>query len=290
MTIVVDIVDLINSSMRALRESEQQVAAVVLADQQFVITASTTELAQRANVSATSITRFCRALGFKGLREFKLCVAQNLAVNAHFMADSVVRSDSFSELVSSLTGTLTTALAEIADDLPQADVADALDVIARAGHISLMPADQWSQGVALDAHVRLLRMGIESSVHFAVDEQRMLAGLARERTALIVLAADATSSDLLDLLDVMGMHGDRCVLIAPALGPARTFAGTQLVIRNARGREIFSQSAIRYKQAIIIDILCTAHSLNLSEGIEERNRFVEEQQPPPLKRQIQQRR
>ncbi len=285
MTIVVDIVDLINSSMRSLRESEQQVAAVVLSDQQFVITASTTELAERANVSATSITRFCRALGFKGLREFKLCVAQNLAVNAHFMADSVVRSDSFSALVNSLTSTLTTALSEIGDDLPQSDVADALDIIARAGHVSILPVDQWSHGVALDAHVRLLRMGVESSVHFASDEQRMLAGLTRESTALIVLAADATNTDLLDLLDVIGPQGERTVLVSPALGPSKTFSGVQLTIRNSRGREIFAQSAIRYKQAIIIDILCTAHSLNLAEGVEERHRYVKEQEPPPLKRQ-----
>ena len=61
-------------------------------------------------------------------------------------------------------------------------------------------------------------------------------------------------------------------------------AGTHLVMRNTRGPEIFAQSATRHKQAIIIDILCTAHSLNLAEGIEERRRFVEEQQPPPLKR------
>ena len=284
MTVVVDIVGLINSSMRSLRESEQQVAAVVLADQQFVITASTTELAQRANVSSTSITRFCRALGFKGLREFKLCVAQNLAVNAHFMADSVVRSDSFSELVHALTGTLASALAEIADDLPQIQVADALDVIASAGHVSLLPVDQWSQGVALDAHVRLLRMGIESSVHLAADEQRMLAGIVRDRTALIVLATDGNNPDLLDLLDLIGLQSGRSVLISPGLGPAKSFAGTHLVIRNTRGPEIFAQSATRHKQAIIIDILCTAHSLNLAEGIEERRRFVEEQQPPPLKR------
>ncbi|MDP1730912.1 MAG: MurR/RpiR family transcriptional regulator [Devosia sp.] len=285
MTIVVDIVDLINGSMRSLRESEQQVATVVLADQQFATTASTTELAKRANVSATSITRFCRALGFKGLREFKLCVAQNLAVNAHFMANSVVRTDSFSELVASLTGALTTALSDINSDLSPTAFPEALDIIASARHVSVLPVDQWSQGIALDAHVRLLRMGIESSVHFAVEEQRMMAGIARETNALIVIAADGGNPDLADLIDLVGIQDAGVILIAPSLNRGQAFSGTHLVVRNSSPVEMFAQSAVRYRQSIIIDILCTGHSLNLSEGLAERRRQVEQQVPPPLKRE-----
>ena len=163
MTVVVDIVELITSAMKSLRESEQQVAAVVLEDQQFAISASTTELAKRANVSATSITRFCRALGFQGLREFKLCVAQNLAVNAHFMANSTKRTDSFTELVEALTDGLAGALADMNNDISLDVFSEALDIIAEARHVNVFPLDQKSQGMALDAHIRLLRLGIESS-------------------------------------------------------------------------------------------------------------------------------
>jgi RpiR family carbohydrate utilization transcriptional regulator len=283
-TIVIDIVELINSSMRSLRESEQQVAAVVLADQQFAITASTTDLAKRANVSATSITRFCRALGFAGLREFKLCLAQNLAVNARFMANSVTHTDSFSELARAMKEALTTALSDAASDLDIAAFAAALDVIATVRHLCVLPVDQLSQGSAFDTHVRLLRMGIESSVHLLPDEQRMIIGSARSDVGFIVLTSDATAPDVSDLLDILNSQDNPAVLISPALSRGQTFNGIHLAIRNNLPVEIFAQSAVRYKQAMVIDLLCTGHSLNLSEGILERRRPVNEQLPPPLKR------
>ncbi len=284
MTVVVDIVELIKNSMKSLRESEQQVAAVVLEDQQFAVSASTTELAKRANVSATSITRFCRALGFPGLREFKLCVAQNLAVNAHFMANSTARTDSFSELVAALTQGLASTLADMNADISLDVFSDALDVIAGARHINVFPLDQKSQGVALDAHIRLLRLGVESSLHVPADEQRAVIGAARESSVFLLIAADAVGPDLADLFDGIDVEGIGAILIGPSLIGGLRFPGAHLVIRNATPVGVFAQSAIRYRQAILVDLLCTGHSLNLSESLPERRRRVEKQLPPPLKK------
>lgn len=283
MTVVVDIVELIKNSMKSLRESEQQVAAVVLEDQQFAVAASTTELAKRANVSATSITRFCRALGFQGLREFKLCVAQNLAVNAHFMANSVARTDSFSELVQSLTDGLVGALSDMNADISLEVFSDALDVIAGARHVNVFPLDQRSQGVALDAHIRLLRLGVESSFHVLPDEQRMVVGTARHASAFLLISAEPGGADLSDLFDSIGVQGAGAILIAPGLIGGVRFPGAHLVIRSSGPTGIFAQSALRYRQAILVDLLCTGHSLNLSDNLAERQRSVEEQIPPPLK-------
>lgn len=284
MTVVVDIVELINNAMKSLRESEQQVAAVVLEDQQFAVSASTTELAKRANVSATSITRFCRALGFQGLREFKLCVAQNLAVNAHFMANSTTRTDSFSELVAALTDGLSGALADMNADISLDVFSEALDIIAGARHINVFPLDQKSQGMALDAHIRLLRLGIESSIHVAAEEQRAVVGAARDMSAFLLIGADAAGPDLSDLFENIGVSGAGAVLIGPGLVGAPRFPGAHLVIRTTTPVGVFSQSAFRYKQAILIDLICTGHSLNLSENLDERKRKVEAQLPPPLKK------
>jgi RpiR family transcriptional regulator, carbohydrate utilization regulator len=284
MTVVVDIVELINTSMRSLRESEQQVAAVVLGDQQFAVIASTTELAKRANVSATSITRFCRALGFQGLREFKLCVAQNLAVNAHFMANSTARTDSFSELVASLTDGLSSALADMNADISLDVFSDALDVIADARHVNVFPLDQKSQGVAVDAHVRLLSLGLESSLHVPSDEQRAVVGAARDASAFLLIAADAGGTEFTDLFDTIGVTGGGAIMIGPGLIGGLRFPGAHLVIRNIAPIGVFAQSATRYKQAILVDLLCIGHSLNLSESLVERQRPLGPQTPPPLKR------
>jgi DNA-binding MurR/RpiR family transcriptional regulator len=265
-TVVVDIVELINAAMKSLRESEQQVAAVVLEDQQFAVSASTTEL------------------GFQGLREFKLCVAQNLAVNAHFMENSTARSDSFSELVEALTNGLSGALSDMNQDISLEAFSDALDIVAGARHINVFPLDQKSQGMALDAHIRLLRLGIESSIHAAAEEQRAVVGAAREQSAFLLIGAETAWPDLADLFDSISLSGAGAVLIGPGLVGAQRFSGVHLIIRNTTPVGIFSQSALRYKQAILIDLLCTGHSLNLADNLAEKRRTLEAQVPPPLKR------
>ena len=63
----------------ALSQAQQQVAAAMLDDPDFALRANVEALARRAKVSPPTITRFCRALGCSGLREFKLRLAHTLA-------------------------------------------------------------------------------------------------------------------------------------------------------------------------------------------------------------------
>ena len=55
---------------QSLSQGQRQVAAVMLADPDFALRANVDALARRAKVSPPTIVRFCRALGFAGLREF----------------------------------------------------------------------------------------------------------------------------------------------------------------------------------------------------------------------------
>ena len=135
MGVVPDIVDLIHRSMRSLRDLERKVAKVVLTDLQFAMTASATEIAARANVSTVSVTRFCRALGFENMREFKLCVAQNLAISAHFMLNSVARSDSLGELVRSVTDGFAAAIVDTAQDNDIDGLSASLGIISAARRV-----------------------------------------------------------------------------------------------------------------------------------------------------------
>ena len=65
-------------SSTSLSQAQRQVAAAMLDDPEFALRANVEALAERAGVSPPTITRFCRALGYSGLREFKLRLAQNV--------------------------------------------------------------------------------------------------------------------------------------------------------------------------------------------------------------------
>ena len=70
-----DILSQIKDSYGELRPAERRVADVVLADVTFSVDASNAEIARRADVSEPTVTRFCRAIGCDGVRDFKLKLA-----------------------------------------------------------------------------------------------------------------------------------------------------------------------------------------------------------------------
>jgi DNA-binding MurR/RpiR family transcriptional regulator len=65
-----DILAQIRDGYGELRPAERRVADVVLADVTFSVDASNGEIARRADVSEPTVTRFCRAIGCDGVRDF----------------------------------------------------------------------------------------------------------------------------------------------------------------------------------------------------------------------------
>ena len=52
----------------------------------FSVDASNAEIAKRAEVSEPTVTRFCRAIGCDGVRDFKLKLAQSVVVGRLYLA------------------------------------------------------------------------------------------------------------------------------------------------------------------------------------------------------------
>ncbi|MBW8835740.1 MAG: SIS domain-containing protein [Burkholderia sp.] len=89
----------IRSALASLRPAERKVADMVLNDVDFAMRASITELAQRADVSEPSVTRFCRAIGAHGLRDFKMQLAQSVAGGMPYSSAAIARSDDVQTLM-----------------------------------------------------------------------------------------------------------------------------------------------------------------------------------------------
>lgn len=283
MGVVPDIVDLIHRSVRSMRDSERQVADVVLADLQFAMTASASEIAAKADVSTASITRFCRALGFDNMREFKLCVAQNLAISAHFMSNSVARSDSFGELVRSVTDGLGAAIADAAKDIDVDSLGKALAIISTARLIHVLPIDIESAGNATDLFNQMLRLGTPTSYHALPEEQRMVVTASGNDSAFMVLSAEPANRDVLELFEAIALQDLSAILIAPALPIGTTFPGVHLMIGPSSLQGLFARSSRRYKQLVLVELLCTGSSLELGRGLSD-NGLSLDQQSPPIKR------
>jgi DNA-binding MurR/RpiR family transcriptional regulator len=99
-TRVLDKVALIIERAPAARRT---VLALVLEDPQRVLDETFEMLAQRAGSSVPTIMRTCRDLGFAGLREFKLALAQDLAVGGSPLNRRVRADDDAEQVIAKIT-------------------------------------------------------------------------------------------------------------------------------------------------------------------------------------------
>ena len=72
----------IRSLLPNLAPVERRVAQAVLDDPQGVAWRSISELARSCGTSATSVVRFCRAIGLRGYPELRLALARAVAHDA----------------------------------------------------------------------------------------------------------------------------------------------------------------------------------------------------------------
>src|ERR1700740_3265987 len=82
-----------------LPEAQQRVGHAVLLDPDWAVRAAVEEIARRAQVSAPTVVRFCRTLGYEGLSDFKLQLAQRLAVGTPYLHRAVTAGDDTASLI-----------------------------------------------------------------------------------------------------------------------------------------------------------------------------------------------
>ena len=109
-----------------LVKAKQQVAAAMLADPDFALRANVDALARRAKVSPPTIVRFCRAMGFAGLRDFKLHLAQSLAVGTSTLHRAVVPGDDMQAVTHKILQGAASALANLEQHIAPEDIERAL--------------------------------------------------------------------------------------------------------------------------------------------------------------------
>lgn len=91
MSLEVDIISQITERFPALRDAEKKVAKLIMDDIDFAANASITELAEGAQVSEATITRFAKAIGCSNVRDMKIKLAQTLTVGQRFILEPLTK-------------------------------------------------------------------------------------------------------------------------------------------------------------------------------------------------------
>jgi len=200
----------IRSLLPNLAPVERRVAQAVLDDPQGVAWRSISELARTCGTSATSVVRFCRAIGLRGYPDLRLAlagaVARDDATAVTTASNDIAPDDDAATITKKIAYADARAVTDTANHLDIATLVQVTEAVAKAGRIDIYGVGA-SGFVALDLQMKLQRIGRPA---FAWPDPHMAVSSAALRGAgdvAIGLSHTGTTVDTIDALREARSHG-----------------------------------------------------------------------------------
>jgi DNA-binding MurR/RpiR family transcriptional regulator len=186
---------------------------LILEDPDRVLAESFEQLAERSGSSVPTIMRTCRDLGFAGLREFKLALAQELALGGSPLHRRVNIEDAADDVVGKIARSAAASVAGVRNQLDMPTLQAAVDAIAAAPHIDIYGAGNTSWFMATDLQARLFRLGLSATAWSDYHLQQVAAGAQRPGGVVIAITHVGGMPSLLDSVDIARAQGAKAIAI-----------------------------------------------------------------------------
>ena len=263
----------LHSSLSALTESEQKVAAAVRSDPQRVVYASVTELAEAAGVGETTVLRFARKLGYRNYHAFKMDLARDIFSEGAAQDGEAASSPASDDLLHRATEENRRVIVDTYQMLDRPVFERAVAMLADARQIHFYGAGH-SGITAQDARYRFWRLGFPAAAFADPHFQLMAAATLQPGDVAVGLSVSGSTRDTVECLAAAKARGAGTIAITGyAQAPIGRVADVVLVTAT---REMPLQSGSftsKIGQLHMLDLLVRA----LVQSCPERVRQHQEQ-------------
>jgi len=264
------LLDSIRTQIDSLSKSEKKVAHAVLNNPDLAISGNITALAKNAAVSEPTVVRFCRALGYDGWQEFKLKLAQGLALAVPGLDESPAQDDLAADLVNKICSRSINTLLDLRNNLDADAIQRALDVLTRANKIEFY--GQGTSGiVAADAQHKFFRSGVPTVAYSDPHIHSIAASLLKKGDAVVAISQRGNSPALLRSVQLARNTEADIIALTPSGSPLAELATVLVPINLSFNTDPYTPISARLAHLVVIDIL--AVGLALKRGPEFRNKM-----------------
>ncbi len=255
----------IQEKLESLSKMERKTAECMAENQDKLIYASITELAELAGTSEATVTRVCTKLGYSGFQALKVSVARELVsqqekIHEDLKADSppeMIIDKIFSSAIHTLTMTRKA--------LDGKAVAASIEALCRARRIVIVGNGN-SGAIALDAQHKFLRIGLDASA-YTDDHMQMIAVVSMTKDdVLIAISHSGSSRDVAEAMQVAKENGATVISITNnGISPVSKLADIRLYTYSQETKYRTYAISSRMAELTIIDTLYTGVSLRLGD-------------------------
>lgn len=247
----------IAAAIPELRKSEVKVAEFVLKAPQQVMHMRIVDLAQEAQVSEPTIVRFCRAIGCNGFQEFKVRIAQEMAIANNIGQFAIAEDDGIDDICEKIADTTIQRLHQVKSQLQAEQVGEAARAISAAQRVEFYGFGA-SGAVAIDAQHKFFRLQVATAAYSDPHMQAMSAVTLSNRDVVVAISQSGRTKDLLHSVQLAQQHGARVVSLAPANTALSQVAELPIYIDIEEDTEQYTPMTSRIAHLMVIDMLAVA--------------------------------
>ncbi len=259
----------IRAAYKSLPPSEKKVADYVLENPETIIYFSVSELANKVEVSDSTIIRFCKNVGFNGYQEFKLFVAQDLVVPIENINEDIQLDDDLETISQKIAYSNKKAIEETMSMLNLAELKKAIDVIVKARKIEFYGVG--ASGITgFDAKYKFLRIGKIVDSYSDAHLQAMSAATLSTDDVVVGISHSGSTKDVVDSCQIAKKAGATVICITGHnRSPITQVADIKLL--SATKERPLASGALRSKiaQLHVLDLIFTGVAIQMKDQMIE---------------------
>lgn len=251
-----DIFATLQEERAQLSPSEQRIADILLNHFDFAVNASIIELAERAEVSPPTVTRFCRRVGCQSFSDFKVQLAKTAYVGVRYLnpeAKSTEPADVASDIITKAQNAL--FLMHRAIDPGILDrVAERL---SKAEMIYAFGSGGNSSMIASEIQNRLFRLGSRVTVSSDHSMQLMMTAAARPTDVIIGSSFSGRNAELVRSFNLAREAGITTIALTQSDSIVARAAELVIGIDLPEGDNIFRPTSTRFAYLALVDVVAS---------------------------------
>lgn len=250
----------LGNMMGSFRNSERKVAQLVANNPTFVVESTMAGVAEAAGVSEPTVMRFCTTLGMGGFQQFKIALAQALALGLPATLSTIGRDDSVEELSTKIFDHTISSLDRARRFLDVAQIDRAVQAILGATSMNLVGMGA-SAIIAMDAEQKAPLFGIPCSAPADAHQQFMAASLSGPDVITLAISNTGRTQSVIRVAKEARERGSTVIAISGEESPLLEICTIPLVVKTIEDTDIYTPTVSRLAGLVIIDILATAVAL-----------------------------
>lgn len=193
------------------------------------------ELAERADVSASTVYRLCRKLGFDGFSPFRTALAASFRDTMFQDVDidfniPFGKEDDTGTVVRKMGALYKYSVDKTIGSLDLSALEAVADRIRTASRVFVLTTS-FNVSAAQTFHMRLREIGIHIHVVTEPDQQKLTCSLARTDDLFLFLTYNGKMDHIVDCIRTVYERGTQAVLITSVLdNPCRYYASMELLL------------------------------------------------------------